>query len=223
MKFDKLWVFEISPDRIIHDDASLYAQLEGVPPARRWSTHPANATWNKLESKCFAGPHSPTILDKVIIVSHADPTSIGEEDTAKKMKAYSPSEFAHVLKNAWQMKGAGLITFKACRIGKGTFLEEFVACCKPNAACATDSCTRKLLKVGWVKGYTGSAMTVVKPVVRMSALASPFGMLKPTEVISEKVNVFGRKPLLPVTGARYKIVRGSAPTSIPHSRYVLND
>lgn len=47
------------------------------------------------------------------------------------------------------LRAVGLITFKACNVGSGTFLEDFVAALNSRG-----------VTVGWAKGYKGSAATV---------------------------------------------------------------
>ena len=47
------------------------------------------------------------------------------------------------------LRAAGLITFKACDVGKGTFLDDFVA-----------ALAKKGVILGWAKGYCGSSSTV---------------------------------------------------------------
>lgn len=140
-----------SSKNIISDSAMDYANERQIPLARRFSTRKRETSkknWYDLRPFNYNGKFSPlaanclkpvTIKDKLFIVAHADEEEVGP---------MSAMNLAGMLKS-YGLSSVGLITFKACNVGTGGFLEDFVA-----------ATTRYGIIIGWVKGYRGSASTV---------------------------------------------------------------
>jgi hypothetical protein len=216
MKFDKLYLLKLSPDSVIHSSTKSYEEWNQVPVSRKWCNIDS-AGWNRLlpdslSSQTADGSvkESPTIRDKIMVIAHGDPAHVGETDKKDQtMIKYTAAKLAQKLKE-WGLREAGLITFKCCEVGQANFLENFIA-----------EATKRGLKIGWVKGYTGSAMTLRKPKMKAVGWQPVFG--KPTEYINTERKILGFKIGLPVKGSRYKIVKGNAAYDIPNSRYLLDN
>jgi hypothetical protein len=188
MNWDNLYLMKLSPDWIINETASTYRRYYNVPKAQRF-VPPGESTkrdrdWTRLRPNSLDGL---TMEDKLMIVAH------GSETMCDK---WYPRDLADELRG-WGLTEIGLITFKVCYIGRGTFLETFVKWAGSHSK----------IQVGWVKGYRGPC-----------SLAILGGLTKPTEVVYNHNNS-GQKS----GGARYKIVAGMHAQSVPNSRYVLQD
>jgi hypothetical protein len=135
---------------IISRSALQYAMWKGIPLARRFSSRRREtSSRSRFDIRPFAhkGEFSPltgtslnqlTYKDKLFLFAHANAAEVGPAS-------------ANVLAGMLQLAGlraVGLITFKACDVGVGSFLEEFVA-----------SLARRGVVVGWAKGYKGAAAT----------------------------------------------------------------
>jgi len=81
-----------------------------------------------------------TIQDKLFVFAHADEKEVG----------FTHARMLASMLRANGLRAVGLITFKACNVGSGTFLEDFVA-----------ALSSRGVTVGWAKGYNGSAATVL--------------------------------------------------------------
>jgi hypothetical protein len=188
---------------IITNSAMDYIFFRRIPLSRRFTTRkrdtksqgllawktPAEFLPLTATSFLFCDKH-----DKLFIVAHATSLDVGS-NTAHQL--------ADLLYQC-SLREIGLITFKACRVGSGDFLEEFVKR-------AADRGTA----IGWAKGYKGSAATDWAPAEdRWSA--------KQVEEIKEQMPVEdgNRKPVTDRHGnqvyeervlegkERLKIVRG---------------
>lgn len=208
MKFNKLFILKLSPDKVIHDSAKLYQEYSQIPLSRKWCNMPADG-WNTLTDECFLGQSAerPTMQDKIMIVAHGTPTYVGGgvDENGKDFEGENSytAEILALAMSAWGIKEAGLITFKCCNVASGNFLEQFVGYAGK----------RDRMKIGWVKGYTGLAATDTKMFTG-----------KPTEDITVEVELpFFGKVNKPIYGdSRFKVVRGTHPFAVPNSkRYVV--
>lgn len=79
------------------------------------------------------------LKDKLLIIAHGSP---------EKICVYTPQVIAEKLFQ-FGLRKVGVVSFKACDIGSGSFLTEFLAALEA-----------KKVDVGWAKGYTGGTKTV---------------------------------------------------------------
>src|SRR5690242_4361982 len=151
MKWKKLFLIKLSPDKIINESAETYREWEKVPPEQRWTNGKADEGWHELYKDCFKKEKlaPPTLQDKVMIIAHGSTSHIGNDtDDDDATSGFSASDLAAKLA-FWGAKEIGLLTFKACWIGDSWFLSTFVMKCPDHG-----------LQIGWVKGYKGIANTV---------------------------------------------------------------
>lgn len=206
-KWINLFVLKIAPDRIIDESAQQYVDYYKVPPNRCWSTERTD-NWRLVGNACFTTAElgdRPTIRDKIMLVAHGASTMVGCCPNAKPGRwDLGPDDLANSFLS-WGLTAAGLITFKCCDVGKGNYLEQFVANCPGN-----------VFSIGWLKAYNGEASTV-----KSSGFIGKTG--KPGESITVKTSVLGFEIPVPIYGAnRYKIVRGTRPYAVPDSRYFFD-
>jgi hypothetical protein len=213
MKFDKLFLLKLSPDEIIHASAEAYRDWYQVPEGRRWSNQD-EAGWGKLLDDCVRkADEVPTKRDKLMVIAHGAKGFVGEgpcmkgtDDPAGDFKL-DPDDLARGFKR-WGIEKIGLVSFKCCSIGAGSFLASFVRGAELHG-----------LEIGWVKGYTASVRTLRKfPVVG-----------KPYELVNKPDTLFGCDEILgwnvhtPIFGdERVRILRGNQPTTVAESRYMLD-
>jgi hypothetical protein len=137
---------------IITNSALEYASKRNIPISRRFSTRrrdtrsPRFRRWREarfsaLQDSSF---RPCTADDKLFVFGHADPESIG---SISSDNVDGPRALANFLKQHGCTR-IGLVTFKACEIGQGDFLDRFVV-----AAASAG------VMIGWAKGYRGSAST----------------------------------------------------------------
>ncbi len=148
MSWNNVFVLELhhSSDRIedrqiIMDATDAYTEKYGVPKERRWTNDLIRGA--KLKYLKLPPPGSPMLNtikleDKLMIVGHG---------TKKDLAGLSGEGLAKLL-SEWGLQAVGLVTFKACHVGREKFLDEFIA-----------GCTKHTIKAGWAKGYNGSAAT----------------------------------------------------------------
>jgi hypothetical protein len=211
MRWGNLFLIKLSPDKIINEAAEVYREWERVPDKQKWAD-PESKGWQVLYRRCFneGDVPTPTIKDKVMIIAHGSTTHVGTESSAVETPGgigYDAHDLA-VWLDAWGIKEIGLLTFKCCYIGAGTFLEDFVR-----------SLAKKNLKVGWVKGYKGPASTIKRTWVDVPFLGGVVG--KPYENISRDSGLLSSVGVPAYGDERFKIVRGNASMNIPNSRYDL--
>jgi hypothetical protein len=194
------WVRKIP----IYDSANSYQAWYNVPKTRKFTnTTGETETFSFLDSQSL----SPiTLDDKLMIFAHGNEAKLGPFDSAADLckGLYS-----------WGLRKIGLITFKACLIGKGDFLEAFERqCSKPESS----------IEVGWLKGYCGSARTeyswssyLLPGSVLPIALSSKADQ-KPHEYVEDD----SRWSFFYLSGkSRYKIVPGNTRLKASHgSRYI---
>ena len=178
------------------NDALDYAKFKNIPLARRFSTRRRETESRGFDLRYFKFTKEFTFLsetslspltsqDKLYIFAHANPKEVGF--TVPRMLAG--------MLHANGLQAVGLITFKACEVGVGNFLETFV-----------NSAVKKGIVLGWAKGYKGSAATVVHTTGHT------------VTGLSEKIYGDGDNVL---TGnARVKIVRSpNCPFAVSFGRY----
>ena len=176
-KWDELYFLKYDGDSIIDESAEIYAKFfNQVPSDHKITNGESGGGWSSAEEFPFVFS-KVSIADKLFIVSHGE--SNGEIGDGK-----SADILTRDLKT-WGLKKVGLITFKCCNLARGGFLEQFVA-----------SCSRRGIIVGWVKGYTGFAIT------RRSITGNPFEFVR------------GDHNLPKIGDARFRIVQGNHPTPI---------
>ncbi len=133
--------------------------------------------FTKLNGDCLHKFGAPTFEDKLFIFAHAD---------QDKVDVYGPKEMADAL-HGWGLKTIGLITFKACNVGSGNFLDDF-----KTAYSSTG------IQAAWLKGYRGYSSTVM-------ALAAS-GSTKMTENVRATDD---KSAELLLGDNRYKVVQGN--------------
>jgi hypothetical protein len=139
-KYNDLYLIKLSPDKIINESSTTYSKYYTIPQARRfvlpYESTKADTNWTHLGPQALSGV---TANDKLLIVAHASPTAVANMTyTALVNEMY-----------AWGLREVGLIVFKCCNVGRGTFLESF----------AQHAFTRWDMKIGWLKGYRGPSGT----------------------------------------------------------------
>jgi hypothetical protein len=158
----------------IYNSGMLYKSRYDVPRKRMFSNRPAEYDkFSPLTSTSFAGV---TLADKLLVMGHGNMTRIAHipaDDLARDLRA-------------WGLRAVGVVTFKACQLGSGWFLSQFVTHCRLQG-----------IDIGWAKGYTGNVRTELKHTL--------YG--KPTEV--------NRNPIGPHKAHRLVVVRGSHADTVP--------
>jgi hypothetical protein len=204
MRWNNLFLIKLAPDKTIDDAADVYRKWEGVPEDQCWAD-PACPGWKELKDGCFQQcSRKPTIGDKLMIIAHGSPTQVGipsSSANATQLDAgFDGPTLAKYLRN-WGVQEFGLITFKACYIGGGNFLEKFVAVLP-----------KFQLSVGWVKGYKGPATTIERDWLDAQTVGGKEG--QPYESITREsgmLSSFLSSLGVPAYGDdRLKIVRGNA-------------
>ena len=105
------------------------------------------------------------------------------------------------------LRAVGLITFKACNVGGGTFLEDFVA-----------ALSSRGVTVGWAKGYNGSAATVLYENLDGSAGVTEKISVRELVTMPDRTKETQKKVLM--GDNRFKIVRSpNNPFSDSFGRY----
>jgi hypothetical protein len=149
---------------VIPDSAMDYISKYAIPLHHRFTTRKHEATpqgflgWQKPADFLYVSPTSflrCNKRDKLLIFAHGSPSDVA---------GHSARVLAALLAT-WGLKEIGLITFKACSVGKENFLEDFLKYAAQHGAA-----------IGWAKGYMGAAQTTLVPTT---------GGMKPTEVIND--------------------------------------
>lgn len=135
------------------------------------------AKFTKLNVNCLHKFGAPTFEDKLFIFAHAD---------QNKVDVYGPKELADAL-HGWGLKTIGLITFKACNVGSGNFLDDLKT-----------AFSSAEIQAAWLKGYRGYSSTVV-------ALGAS-GSTKMTENVRETDDKYAD---LLLGDNRYRVVQGN--------------
>jgi hypothetical protein len=167
---------------IITRSAKKYIDYSHIPLNRRFTNREAEVGGDvKFTMVSGTSLQACNRTDKLFIFGHGDVKSVGAAESAGLM--------AWALKG-WGLKEIGLVTFKACHVAEGNFLEDFVT----KAAKQCGIC------IGWAKGYKGSSTTWLD------------GQKKPHETIDQNDNVLGEDAYQEQGGvkqnSRVKIVRG---------------
>lgn len=213
MKFDKLFLIKLSPDEIIHASAEAYRDWYQVPDGRRWSNRDETG-WGRLADDCVRnGGDVPTKRDKLMVIAHGTKTFVGEgacmkreDDPAGDFKL-DPDDLARAFMR-WGIDQIGLVSFKCCSIGAGSFLKAFVRGAEHYG-----------LDVGWVKGYTASTRTVRK----FPYVGKPYELVNKPDTLFGHDEILGIKVHSPIFGDdRIRILQGNRPMTIPDSRYLLD-
>ena len=141
-KWDQLYFLKYDADDIIDETGDIYSGFfNHVPADQRFTNGQDGNGWTALGEGASNELKKITMADKLFILSHG-------ESNGQIGNGSSPDVLARDLKN-WGLKNVGLITFKCCNLGIGSFLEMFVS-----------ACSGKKITVGWVKGYKGIAKTL---------------------------------------------------------------
>ena len=183
-KWNSVYVVQLSPDATIRVAAASYKEWYSLEEGHFFST-PISAFL--LSKKC----PDPTVNKALRAVKYHDKLMIVAHGSVNKVADKTADELAQYLHEDCGLSEVGLITFKACYVGRGYFLHEF-----------KNACILNNIKVGWLKGYRGATATVKNAG-------------KPTERVRHETTK-GFK-----TGAkRYAILEGTHPFSIgADSRY----
>src|SRR5262249_39499596 len=144
VKWNRVFLLKLSKDQKIQATADDYREWYQVPAGQKWATS-SDGGWQPLRQSCFqeANIPQPTFSDKVMIIAHGSQTIVGEEEGWGLTAAKLAFALAY-----WGITEIGLLTFKCCHVGEGSFLEDFVKACPPDK-----------LRVGWLKGYRGPTVT----------------------------------------------------------------
>lgn len=151
-KESKGFIDDIVSKRTITTSASQYATSKNVPKARRFSSRKADksdpflASFNLLSGNCLQGI---TSNDKLMVFAHGSDTGLAWMADGGDNAVLGGNALA--LARLLQKHGlseVGLITFKACYVGRGEFLHTL--------AYALSSAG---IKAGWLKGYKGLSQT----------------------------------------------------------------
>ncbi len=186
---------------IITESAMDYANHHNIPLARRFSTRKRETGGFDLRPFEWRGQFSklqPTSLsamktqDKLFVFAHADPSEVG----------FASARLMAGILQANGLRAVGLVTFKACKVGVGSFLEDFVA-----------SCVSRGIVIGWAKGYNGSAATVSKngrPSERIRGNAPSPGAARPILQGDDRYKIVSspNNPFVNSVG-RYKVAQDS--------------
>jgi hypothetical protein len=176
-KWNELYFLKYDADKVIDDSAQTYsAFFHHISAEHKLTNGDRGNGYTSVEDRAFA-LRPMTIADKLFIISHGGANGVIGEDK-------SPDTLVRDLKN-WGLKNVGLVTFKCCHLGRGSFLEMFVS-----------ACSQRGVTVGWVKGYTGLSRTT-------------YGITgEPWELVlgDHKIPKFG--------DARFRIVKGNHPTPL---------
>jgi hypothetical protein len=210
VKWGKLFLIKLCPDKVINESAETYRVWENVPDNQKWADQEQTG-WQGLENKCFKGKGipAPTLQDKMMIIAHGSPTHVGVPASAAETimdgSGYDANQLATWLAN-WGLEEIGLLTFKCCYVGTGSFLEDFVR-----------HASKKKLKVGWVKGYRGPAATMQRSWYDLPVIGGVRN--QPYESIKRETGILSTVGVPFYTDERFKIVRGNAAMSMPNSRF----
>lgn len=131
-------------EKIARDSALQYARLKLIPNDRMFATvlKATGMSYKFLFNPLADGSLSElNEMDKLFIFAHASTAKVGD---------LSAKSLARKLKSAG-MRKAGLITFKACDVGKGNFLEDFVS-----------ELRERSIHIGFAKGYLEGSETIEK-------------------------------------------------------------
>lgn len=192
-KWDNVYLIKLSPDRIIDSSATTYRKYYEIGPSQRFvpegDSNKADTDWGRLKDNVDS-LGTLTMRDKLIVVAHGSDTQVGD---------FTAEEFAKKLIK-WGLKEVGLITFKSCNIGRGNFLEDFVAVTSADIRIGLVS---RRLKVGWVKGYRGTAMTLFG------------GPIQPVEMV-----VALSFPPIKTGDSKYKLLPGAHASEVGHEDYL---
>jgi hypothetical protein len=151
--------------QIITDSALNYAKSKNIPMERCFSTR-KNETqlgsyfknysinWNQGKFKALSIASLVTLntTDKLFIFAHGNNFGVAymADDTPINAMGDNAMALAKMLRQHG-LTQVGLITFKACYVGRDRFLENFSSALALNG-----------IRAGWIKGYKGLAATVQK-------------------------------------------------------------
>ncbi len=211
VKWGNLFLIKLCPDNVINESAETYREWEKVPDNQKWADEESTG-WQRLENRCFKGQGipTPTLQDKIMIIAHGSTTHVGTPASAVETpggSGYDAHELATWLA-AWGIEEIGLLTFKCCYVGAGSFLEDFVR-----------HLPKKKLKVGWVKGYKGPASTIKRSWWEVPVIGGVTG--KPYESIGRDTGLLSTVGIPAYADDRFKIVRGNAAMNMPNSRFAV--
>lgn len=169
------YLIKLSPDKIINESATTYRSYYKIPASRRFvmagQSTKADTNWTVLAPNTLS---AITAQDELMIVAHGTPTECGD---------FTPNQLVmHLFE--WGLMDAGRIVFKACSIGRGTYLDDFMTKARKYG-----------MQIGEVKGYRGYAATI----------SSFFGLTTPYEEVANQ-NSRGIKH----GSSRYKVVTNPA-------------
>jgi nitrogen regulatory protein PII-like uncharacterized protein len=190
----------------ITDSAMSWGAVKGIPLQNRFSTRmsetpQAKFRWRYVINKdpnagqfSLLGPESLvriTEKDKLFIFGHGNSVGIAWMSSGDLGSSHNANSLAQLLYGSG-LRRVGLITFKACYVGRADFLKQFAMALAGQGIAA-----------GWLKGYKGIAKTNVK------AYGSDGEPTAVIEVIKDKDgNVLNSVGQDVVNNERYRIVRG---------------
>src|SRR5262245_8283012 len=166
-------------DELVRALGEAWQRRYDVPVGQALSNFPgARTNFVLLHEGCLSASDLKT---KILVCAHGYDDNValmGPAGLIAKMQSYG-------------LKEAGLIAFKSCRAGKGTFLDDFVAALPGN------------MRIGWVSGYL--ANTIMMKGRHGVAMAT-----SETDMLLHEV--FGTKLS---DSRRIKVVRGNQPNVLP--------
>jgi hypothetical protein len=143
------YLMKLCPDELVHKFGSDMRSYHGVPASRCFVSEAKDKDkkdrkWTQLTAGSL---NAITIKDRLLVMAHGDQDKIcGTAET------WNGRELAIAMKK-WGLKTVGYIKFLSCDVGRGSFLDEFVA-----EAVGTQD-----IEVGFVQGYRGLAWPVLGP------------------------------------------------------------
>ncbi|WP_158747377.1 hypothetical protein [Acidisphaera sp. L21] len=186
--------------QVITDSAMSYASAKSIPLQNRFSTRRTETTdgdrikgwlpnfdlgkFTPLASHSLAGV---TQDDKLFIFAHGNDYGVAymADDFPMNASVENANALADLLRRSG-LRSVGLITFRACFVGQNNFLRDFAL-----------ALAGRSIKVGWLKGYKGTAATTAKP----------GGFTEEVELGGKVLTNAGPTATI-VNNPRYRIVRG---------------
>jgi hypothetical protein len=179
---------------VIQEAVEKYTLYYQIPRAQQFTNRPAEyGLFTELTAGCLG---AITLQDKLLVFAHADKDDVGP---------YGPLKLCKAL-HGWGLRKVWFISFKACDVGKGTFLEDFVRACGGRD---------HSIEVGWVKGYCGESATDTWSVLLPATWKASDGVppAKPHEKVMDVTGIWCCKTETVLTGEdKVRFIKGTVDT-----------